>query len=149
VAFVNEQEPPVSFQEKSAIAMTGALALVYGVYFVVVARWLSVTPADEIVYQPLMILAIVPLVILATVSHVILAIANPREANANDERDRLIAPRSERIGGYVRAVGVFVGLVLAMAELAPFYIANALLLAWVLAELTDGATKIVLYRRGA
>jgi hypothetical protein len=45
-------------------------------------------------------------------------------------------------------VGVFAGLVLAMAELAPFYIAHALLLAWVLAELVEGATKIVLYRRG-
>ncbi|MDF2744585.1 MAG: hypothetical protein K0S88_5963 [Actinomycetia bacterium] len=77
-----------------------------------------------------------------------IALANPREAAASDERDRLIAPRGERVGGYVLAVGVFAGLVLAMAELAPFYIAHALLLAWVLAELVEGATKIVLYRRG-
>jgi hypothetical protein len=45
-------------------------------------------------------------------------------------------------------VGVFEGLVLAMAELTPFYIAHTLLLAWVLAELVEGATRIVLYRRG-
>jgi hypothetical protein len=57
-----------------------------------------------------------------------IALANPREADASDERDRLIAPRGERVGGYVLAVGVFAGLVLA--------------------ELVEGATKIVLYRRG-
>jgi hypothetical protein len=57
-----------------------------------------------------------------------IALANPREAAASDERDRLIAPRGERVGGYVLAVGVLAGLVLA--------------------ELVEGATKIVLYRRG-
>jgi hypothetical protein len=90
----------VSFQEKSAMAMTGALAVVYGACFAIVGRWLTVTL------------------------------------------------RGERVGGYVLAVGVFGGLVLAMAELAPFYIAHALLLAWVLAALVEGATKIALYRRG-
>jgi hypothetical protein len=139
----------VSFQEKSVAAMTGALVVVYGAYFAVVARWLATTPADQIVYQPLMIAAVVPLVILAVVSHVILALLNPREAGLEDERDHLIALRGERAGGYVLAVGVFAGLVLAMAEVAPFWIANALLLAWVLAELTEGAVRMVLYRRGA
>jgi hypothetical protein len=33
----------VSFQEKSAIAMTGPLALVDGAYFAIVGRWLTVT----------------------------------------------------------------------------------------------------------
>lgn len=32
----------MSFQEKSAIAMTGALAVVYGVYLAIVGRWLTV-----------------------------------------------------------------------------------------------------------
>jgi hypothetical protein len=122
----------VSFQEKSAIAMTGPLALVDGAYFAIVGRWLTVTPADEIVYQPLLIVAIVPLVVLAVVSHVAIALANPKEAGASDERDRLIALRGERVGGYVLAVGVLGGLPLA----------------WVVAELVEGATKIVLYRRG-
>jgi hypothetical protein len=29
--------------------------IVYGAYFAVVARWLATTPADQIAYQPLMI----------------------------------------------------------------------------------------------
>jgi hypothetical protein len=139
----------MTFQEKSAIVMTGALLLVYGSYFSVVLRWMAVSPVDEIAYQPLMIVAIVPLVILATLSHIVLAIINPKEANAYDERDRAITIRAEQISAYVLAVGVFVGLVLAMGGIAHFYIANSLLLAWVLAEITDRVTRVVLYRRGA
>lgn len=95
--------------------MTGALAIVYGVYFAVAGRWLATTPVDEIVYQPLMIVAVAPLVIVAAASHIVIALVNPAEANAYDERDRLIVLRGERIGGYVLAVGVFGGLVLAMS----------------------------------
>jgi fumarate reductase subunit D len=137
----------MSFQEKSAIAMTGALIIVYGAYFALVGGWLAAAPPDEIVYQPLMIVAIIPLAILAAVSHIVLALMNPKEADAYDERDRLIALRGERIGGYVLAVVVFVALVLAMGQVHHFYIANGLLLGWVLAELTDNGSKIVLYRR--
>jgi hypothetical protein len=139
----------MSFQEKSAIAMTGALIMVYGAYFAVVGSWLTAAPPDEIVYQPLMVIAIIPLVILAAVSHIVIALMNPKEADAYDERDRLIALRGERIGGYVLAVVVFVALVMAMGEFHHFYIANGLLLGWVLAELTDNGSKIVLYRRQA
>jgi hypothetical protein len=137
----------MTFPEKSAIAMTAVLTVVYGAYFVVIGVWLSTTPADEIAYQPLMIIAIFPLAILAAVSHTVLAITSPKEANAYDERDRLITLRSERLGGYVLAVTVFAGLVLAMAGFHQFYIANILLLGWVLAEIGDNAWKILLYRR--
>lgn len=136
------------FQQKSAIAMAVALATVYGGYFALVSVWLANAPVDEIVYQPLLIVAIAPLAILAAVSHVALAVASPKEANAYDERDRLISRRGDQIGGYVLAVGVFAGLVLAMVEASPFYIAHALLLAWVVAEVGGEATRIVLYRRG-
>jgi hypothetical protein len=136
------------FQEKSAIAMTAVLVAVYGAYFALMGRLLASTPAADIPYQPLLIVAVVPLTILAAVSHIVLAVASPKEANAYDERDRLIVLRSERLGGYVLVLGVVAGLVLAMAEIHPFFIANALLLGWVLAEIADNATRIVLYRRG-
>lgn len=137
------------FEEKSAIVTTGAHVVVFGVYFLVVARWLASTAADDVVYQPLLVFTIVPLVVVTAVGHVVLAIRNPKEAGRSDERDRLIGLRGGRVGGFVLAVGVFFGIAFAMAELSPFYITHVLLLAWVLAEVTDGTRKIVLYRRGA
>lgn len=137
------------FEEKSVIATTGAHVVVFGVYFFVVARWLASTAADQVVYQPLLVFTVVPLVVLTVISHIAFAVLKPKEAGAHDERDALIALRGGRVGGYVLAVGAFAGIALAMAESSPFYIAHALLLAWVLAEVTDGTRKIVLYRRGA
>ena len=139
----------MSFQEKSAIAITGSLVLVYGAYFAIVGRWLAIAPLDDIRYQPLMILVTVPLIGLAAGSHIAIAVANPKEANAYDERDRQITLRAERAGGYVLGVGVFTGIVFAMVELPQFFIAHELLLFLVLAELTDNVGKIVRYRRGA
>ncbi len=138
----------MAFQEKSSIVMTAILAVVYGVYFTVVGQRMSGAPVDEIVYQPLLIVAVVPLVILAAASHIVLALTNLKEANDHDERDRWISLRGERVGGYVLAVGVFAGLVLAMAEAPYFFVAHALLAGWVLAELSSGGTRILLYRRG-
>ena len=84
------------FQEKSAIAMTGALAVVYGAYFAVVAWWLTTTSADEIVYQPLMVVAVVPLVIVA---------AQPRRARAGQPQGRQRLRRAGPPGRAARRAG--------------------------------------------
>lgn len=140
----------MSFQEKSAIAIIGALVVVYGVYFALVARiGLTSTEAAGIAYKPLLILSIVPMAILTAVSHIVLAIWKPKDANAYDERDRLISMRADQIAAYVLTVGIVGGIVLAMFESRLFYIAQALLGAWIIAEIAANAVKIVLYRRGA
>ena len=79
-----------------------------------------------------------------------LPLINRKQASARqDERGRLIALRSERLSGYILAVGMFAGIVLAMLQTETFWIAQALLGAWVLAEVSEGVAKLVLYQRGA
>jgi len=139
----------MTFPEKSSIAMSAILVLVYGAYFSAVGRWATTDPAAEIAYQPLLIGAVVVLVILAVISHLLLAVVSPKQAAALDERDRLITVRAERIGGFVLAVGVFIGLLAAMIEMHQFFIAQFLLLALVLGQLSDEVAKVFLYRRGS
>ena len=136
------------FEEKSVIATTTAMAIAYAIYFAVVVRWALTTPAAEIVYQPMMVLTVILLVAMLVVGQIAIAVSDPAEAGERDERDRMIALHGGNVGGYVLAVGVFMTLVLAMVRADPFYIANVLLLWWVLAELSSGVTRIVLYRRG-
>jgi hypothetical protein len=138
----------MSFPEKSAITMIGVLVAVYGGYALVILRWLAVEPAEEIAYQPLMVVAVIPLTVLAAGSHIILAVLDPRGANEYDERDRLITLRSERVACYVLAVAMFCGVTLTMVEVPHFWIAHTLMLLWVLAEIVEGISKVVLYRRG-
>jgi len=79
---------------------------------------------------------------------VALAITFRSQANADDERDRLIALQSREIIGYVLAVGVCAGIWLAMVRSHTFWIAQALICALLLAKVTEGVVKLALYRRG-
>jgi len=139
----------MTFQEKSALTMTGLLAIVFGGYFTLVLGAVARVPQREVGYTALLIVASVVLAVLAAVSHIVLALVFRAQANAFDERDRLVELRSERIAGYVIALGVFAGIGLAMVQVDRFWIAQVLIAALVLAEITDGIIKVVLYRRGA
>ena len=64
-----------------------------------------------------------------------------------DERDQLIKLRGQQFSGYLLAVGMFSGILLSMLlQVHPFWIAQALIGAWVVAEIGGGVTKLVLYR---
>ncbi len=140
----------MAFEEKSALSMSVVLVVVYGTYFAIIGRLLATMPHDDVPFQPLIVVAVIPLAILAALSQTILALFSPRDAvRASDERDRLIATRSGNIGGWVLAVTVFAGIVLAMAEVSMAVVANALLAGWVIAQLAEYVTTVVLYRRGA
>jgi len=139
----------MTFQEKSTLTMTAILVLVFGWYFTLVLGPIARSPAREVAYTGLMVAVVVLLVILAGVSHAALAILFRSQANVDDERDRLIALRSGRVAGYVLVTGVCAGIWLAMIQSDTFWIAQALIGALVVAEVTEGVTRLVLYRRGA
>lgn len=140
----------MTFVEKSTLTMTLVLVVVFGWYFALALGPVAASPDRQGAFTGLVLAATVVLAILAAVSHIVLALLFHRQANtAHDERDRLIALRSERLGGYILATGVFGGIVLAMLETTPFWIAQALLACWVLAEVSEGVAKLLLYRRGA
>ena len=140
----------MTFVEKSTLTMTLLLIAVFTGYFAVVLGPIAASPHRQGAFTGLVIAATVVLTILAVVSHVVLAVVFRAQADAElDERDRLIALRSERIGGYILAVGVFAGITVAILEAEAFWIAQVLLAAWVLAEVSEGVAKLALYRRGA
>jgi len=139
----------MTFQEKSTLTMTAILVLVFGWYFTLVLGPIAGSPAREVAYTGLMMAVVVLLVILSGVSHAALAILFRSQANMDDERDRSIALRSGRVAGYVLVTGVCGGIWLAMIQSDTFWIAQALIGALVVAEVTEGVTRLVLYRRGA
>jgi hypothetical protein len=138
----------MSFQEKSTMTMTGILVVLFGWYFTLVLGPIASSPARDTAYSGLMIAVVVLLIILAAVSHTVLAIVLRSQANAHDERDRLIGLRSAGVAGYILAVGICAGIGLAMARVDTFWIAQALIAALVTAEITEGVVQLTLYRRG-
>jgi len=136
----------MTFQERSVLAMTGILVLVFGWYLALVISEIAKSPAREIAYQGLMVPVVILLVILAALAHAVIAIAAPAQAGSQDERDRLIGLRGHRIARYVLATGTVAGLGLAMVQADTFWIAQVLLGTLLIAEISDGTTKLVLYR---
>ena len=89
------------------------------------------------------------LVAVAIVANIVAGMLSRREeVDRKDERDRQIHRIGEYVGFHVMSIAALGPLLLAMAEVDYFWIANALYLAFCLAALGSAATKIVAYRRG-
>ncbi len=134
----------MSFQEKSHWLVFLSLLAVFGYYFS------RVLPAGSINVEPehlgAFTFAVVALVITQIVGHTVIAFVDRR--SDTDERDRLIALRGTRNGGYVLSTGVFLALSAAVVTDGNFLFTHVLLGAWVLAQLVETGSQLLLYRRG-
>lgn len=135
----------LSLQEKSLWALFVSLLGVFGWYF------RMVLPPDTTNILPdqvgLFVAAVVVLVITQVVGQSVLALTDRHPET--DERDRWIALRGVRNGACVLAVGVFTALCVAVWSEGNFVFIHVLLGFWVLAQLVEIGSQLVLYRRGA
>jgi len=138
----------MSFQEKSNLAMTAIFVLVYSAYFVtVIPPALQDGPSMEGV-GPYLFAAVLFLVFGGIVAHVLIAMTAPNEADAADERDKLIEMRADARSSYVLGTGAILALGLALTEQPLFWIVHAVLAGLVLSEIAKGVLRAIDYRRG-
>ncbi len=138
----------MAFEEKSAWIMSIASIGSYLAYLIVVLGRAEQVPLAEVSYVATLLWSIGITVAVIIVGHIAIAIANPKEADQRDERDKQIHRFSEYVGQSFVIIGGIAALVLAMLELRHFWIANAVYLAFVLSGLLSATTKIVAYRKG-
>jgi len=138
----------LSFQEKSLWLMFLSLIAAFGFYF------LLVLPAGGANVMPqhiaLFVAAVVFLVVTQVAGHVLLAIIYRRSIqSATDERDALIGLKGTRNAAYVLATGVFFALTAGVATSGNFVFTHVLLGSWVLAQLVEIGSQLLLHRRGS
>ncbi|MFZ2486643.1 MAG: hypothetical protein WAZ19_00860 [Anaerolineae bacterium] len=135
----------VTFQEKSLWVMLVGLLAAFGFYFATVlpGHAANVLPQQVVLF----VLAVVFLVVIQIVGHALLAGLDRN--TATDERDWLIALKGTRNGSYVLATGVFAALCAALLIPGNFVFTHILLAFWVLAQLVEIGSQLLLYRRGA
>lgn len=142
----------MSFQEKSQWLLFVSLLGIFGCYFAVVI------PAKAVDVMPWHIgffVALVVLLVLIQISgSIMVAIDGKLSGSMNgrhetDERDKLIGLRSTRNGSYVLATGAFLSLSSALLTDGNFVFTHVLLAFWVLAQLVEIGSQLVLYRRSA
>lgn len=158
----------MSFKEKSILGTLLLVLWVSAAYFTKVIAMLNAGDVDFVSLGKLAISLIVFFVILEIVFHALIASASPKEAlEGEDERDRLIELKGERVGGLLLGIGVaftighialhglFGERTSSYPDLArffdnsPFVTANLLLFWLTISEVGKYVSQLVYYRRGA
>jgi hypothetical protein len=140
-----------SEEKRTWISAVVGLA-VPAVYLSLVLSRVPGTDVTRIAYvRPMLVsvgIGVVAAVALTMLTTAVTSVGSPEDADRTDERDREINQRGEYVGFYVMSIAAIAPLVLAMAEVAHFWIAHALYLSFVLAALASATVKLVSYRRG-
>lgn len=141
--------PAMSFREKSAWISFVSIAIVSCIYFAKIAQVL-VTGRGRGGAAYVFLGLVAALIALEVGLHVAIAIQSPHEARTpKDERERLIEMKATRIAFPVLLVSVFAAIgTLHLPGSSRFLMADAILLAIVLGQLTRFGAQIVYHRRG-
>jgi hypothetical protein len=138
----------MSFEEKNTWVYAAISLVAYGAYLAIILGRAQGVPLAEVPYAGTMLWTIGAAIAASIVGRIVVAVAWPRDADKKDERDREVYRFGEYIGQWSVVAGAAAALVLAMAEVDYFWIANAIYLAFVLSALLSSAAKLVAYRRG-
>jgi hypothetical protein len=138
----------MSFEEKSTWTYAVIAVALPVIYFAIVLGQLPQTAAGDIAFQVPLLATIGVSIGLTIAAHILIAIAAPDDAGKRDQRDKDIKRYGEYVGGLVLGVAAVVPLILALAEVDHFWIANTIYLAFILSATAGSIIKIVAYRRG-
>ena len=138
----------MSFEEKSTWIYALIVVALAAIYFAMVLGQLPQSAAGDIAYQVPLLAAIGASIVLTVAAHIAIAIAAPDDAGKRDQRDRDINRYGEYVGGIVLSVAAVVPLILTMAEVDHFWIANTIYLALIVSATVGSIVKILAYRRG-
>jgi hypothetical protein len=138
----------MSFEEKSAWIM-GVLAVgAYAVYLAIVLGLAGTMPLTEVPYVAPLLWTVGGSIVVSIALHIVIRIASAKDAGMKDQRDKEIYRFGEYVGQSFLVIGAVAALIMAMAELDYFWIANVIYLAFVLSAILGSVAKIVAYRKG-
>ena len=138
-------------QERSAWVMVVVAITAYATYLSLILSGQAAIPLAPANYGWQVLSTIGGAIVTAVLAEIGLAIIDStrgEKAGRRDERDRRIEQLGEYTGQAFVGVGALAALVLAILEVDPFWIANAVYLAFVLSAVLGSVTKIALYRGG-
>ena len=138
----------MSFEEKNTWVYALVSVVAFAAYLVTILGRAQGIPVSEVPYVGAMLWSIGAAIVASIVGRIVIAVVWPRDADRTDQRDKEIYRFGEYVGQWLVVIGAAVALLLAMAEVDHFWIANELYLAFVLAALLSSAAKLVAYRRG-
>ena len=138
----------MSYEEKGIWVYLVTSAAAYAVYLAIIVGRLASTPAAEVPYVSVLLWTTGASIVASIVGRVVIETASPSDSKRADVRDRDISRFGEYASRWVLVAGAAAALVMAMAKVDYFWIANVIYLGFVLWAIAGSALKLVAYRRG-
>ena len=138
----------MSYEEKGTWVYLVTSAGGYVVYLVIMAGRLASTPVAEVPYVSVLLWTAGASIVANTVGRVLVETASPSDSRRADVRDRDVSRFGEYASRWFLVAGAAAALVMAMAKVDYFWIANVIYLGFVLWAVAGSALKLVAYRRG-
>jgi uncharacterized membrane protein (GlpM family) len=138
----------MSFEDKSAWVMGLVAVGSYSLYLAIVFGVAGTVPLADVLYVAPLLWTVGASIAVSIALHIVMGISAPKEAGKMDQRDKEIYRFGEYIGQSFVVIGGVSALLMAMAELDHFWIANVVYLTFVLSAIFGSVAKIVAYRRG-
>jgi hypothetical protein len=138
----------VSYEEKGTWVYLVTSAGAYAVYLAIIAGRLASTPAAQVPYVAVLLWTAGASIVASIVGRVLVETASPSDSRRADVRDREIYRFGEYASRWFLVAGAAVALVMAMAKVDYFWIANVIYLGFVLWAVAGSVLKLVAYRRG-
>lgn len=136
----------MAFEEKRAWIMLVVSVCAYAVYAVIALGRAGDGALTEVPYAATMLWSIGAAIVTTIVLNIAVSIASG--STAKDQRDREIGRLGDYIGQSFVVIGGVAALLMALGEVAYFWIANAVYLAFVLSAVLGSIAKIFAYRKG-
>lgn len=138
----------LAFREKSALVHIVALSLLLAFTLTQIWPFFSGFEESILVVKPLWV-ALVIFIVLEIIGHSIVAARNKKEANADsDERERLIVLKSSYYSSHVLGFILIGYLAISMLFQIPFLSIYFVFITFVIAEIVNYASQLILFRRG-
>ena len=138
----------MSYEEKGTWVYLVTSAGAYAVYLVIILGRLASTPAAEVPYVSVLLWTTGASIVTSIVGRVVIETASPSDSKRADVRDRDISRFGEYASRWFLVAGAAAALVMAMAKVDYFWIANVIYLGFVLWAVAGSALKLIAYRRG-
>ncbi len=138
----------MAFEEKRAWIMAVVSIGAYLVYAAIILSRSAGVPLREVPYVSTMLWTIGISIVVSIVLHVVAAATAPEDANKKDQRDREISRFGETVGQVFVFFGALAAMVMAMAQMSHFWIANVIYLGFALSSFLASLAKIAAYREG-
>ena len=138
----------MSYDEKGTWAYLVASVGAYLVYLAIVGDRVLHTPVAQVPYVAALLWTSAASVLASVVARTAIETARPGESRKSDVRDKEINRFGEYASRWFIVAGAGAALIMAMAKLDYFWIANVIYLGFVLWAAVGSAVKLVAYRRG-